>query len=333
MSELVALDACVLVPQRLSSLLLTFAEEGLFEPRWSEQILIETERALVQKLGIDKIKAERRMNAMRSAFPEAMVAGFEPLEDDLPCHPKDRHVLAATIAIGAETLVTTNLKDFPEDACAALDVAVVDPDTFLLHLLAENEVGCSQAVLREARRMRLPAMTGRDVLAGLTPLAPTFANTMHQILIGDGVPATDLPAFVTVSDEETPLAAWAANPDLSDPLHAALAWWFALRQRDVYRDVLHQLTYHPPAFKDYRWADELLDGLSVASKVYYAVDDLEDTVAFVRFVPGVEQPVQAIANMQIRGAAFATLRQTPNRTWQVWGLGNRMVPANPVKEG
>lgn len=49
MTLLALLDACILVPQRLSSLLLTLADEALYEPRWSETILDETERALVQK--------------------------------------------------------------------------------------------------------------------------------------------------------------------------------------------------------------------------------------------------------------------------------------------
>ena len=48
MSSLALLDACILVPQRLSSLLLTLAEHGLYEPRWSDPILTEAERALIQ---------------------------------------------------------------------------------------------------------------------------------------------------------------------------------------------------------------------------------------------------------------------------------------------
>ena len=69
-------DACVLVPQRrLSSLLLTLAEEGLFEPRWSERILPETERALTGKLGLSRDRAVRRLAAVREAFPEASVHG------------------------------------------------------------------------------------------------------------------------------------------------------------------------------------------------------------------------------------------------------------------
>ena len=117
MSQLALLDACVLVPQRLSSLLLTLAEADLFEPRWSEQILSETERALVRKLRVPADLARRRVSLMRSAFPEASVVGFKGHEAGLTCHRKDRHVLAAAIAAGAGTLVTANLKDFPDEAC------------------------------------------------------------------------------------------------------------------------------------------------------------------------------------------------------------------------
>ena len=100
MTLLALLDACILVPQRLSSLLLTLAEQGLYEPRWSEKILDETERALVQKLRLSPDLAGRRLNAMRAAFPEAAVMGFEGLAPSLQCHPKDRHVLAAAV-VGA----------------------------------------------------------------------------------------------------------------------------------------------------------------------------------------------------------------------------------------
>ena len=63
MSHLALIDACVLVPQRLSSLLLTLAEHGLYEPRWSESILDETERTLIQKLHLSPDLARRRLDA------------------------------------------------------------------------------------------------------------------------------------------------------------------------------------------------------------------------------------------------------------------------------
>lgn len=70
--------------QRLSSLLLTLAEHGPYEPRWSEPILTETERALIQKLHVGPDLARRRLQAMRVAFPEASVVGFDDLIPGLP---------------------------------------------------------------------------------------------------------------------------------------------------------------------------------------------------------------------------------------------------------
>ena len=60
MSRRAVLDACVLVPYNLASLLLTCAERGLFEPRWSETILEETHRALTTKIGLEEQRAARR---------------------------------------------------------------------------------------------------------------------------------------------------------------------------------------------------------------------------------------------------------------------------------
>lgn len=48
-------------------------------------------------------------------------------------HPKDRHVLAAAVRCGAQTIVTLNLKDFPEAALSPWDVEAQSPDEFLVH--------------------------------------------------------------------------------------------------------------------------------------------------------------------------------------------------------
>jgi predicted nucleic acid-binding protein len=329
----VLLDACVLVPQRLSSLLLTLAEEGLFEPRWSEQILAETQRALTGKLRLSRDRAVRRLAAMRDAFPEASVHGFESLEDGLSCHPKDRHVLAAAIAAGTDTLVTFNVRDFPEESCRPYGVTAPHPDVFLLELMARDSGGCQAAVEREAQRMRRPAMTSRDVLAGVAGVVPTFANTLHQAML-DGVAVTsEVPAYMAVPPEQTVLQAYADAFDLTDPLHVALTWWTALGQRSRGLAVLQALTWSPAAFGDYVGAEELLAGHSIASRVYYAVDDPAGDVAFIRFVPEVAQSSQVFESFLIRGARFLTLKRRQEGTWCVWGLGDRMVGARPVREG
>jgi predicted nucleic acid-binding protein len=329
----VLLDACVLVPQRLSSLLLTLAEEGLFEPRWSEGILAETERALTGKLGLARDRAVRRLAAMREAFPEASVHGFESLEDGLSCHPKDRHVLAAAIAAGADTLITFNVRDFPDQSSQPHGITVADPDVVLLELMARDGRGCQAAVAREAQRMRRPAMTAQDVLAGVASVVPTFANTLHQAMLDGVVVASEMPAYLAVPHEQTPLQEYANAFDLTDPLHAALTWWTALGERSRDLAVLHALTWSPAAFGDYVWAEELLAGRSIASRVYYAVDDSAGDVAFIRFVPEVSQSSQVFESFLIRGGRFMTLKRRQEGTWCVWGLGDRMVAARPVKEG
>ena len=90
----VLLDACTLVPIRLTSCLLSLAEAGLFVPLWSEEILEEVERNLPRLKGMDSEKARRRVVAIREAFgDEAAVEGYEDMVPRLSCHPKDRHVL------------------------------------------------------------------------------------------------------------------------------------------------------------------------------------------------------------------------------------------------
>lgn len=326
MSLLALLDACIIVPQRLSSLLLTLADEGLFEPRWSKTILEETERALVgPKLGLNPEKARRRLNAMRAAYPEAAVAGYAPLVAGLTCDPKDRHVLAAAIAGGVDVLVTNNLKDFPAEACDPYDLQVLDADEFLLTLLSYDQSACRRAIAHEAGRFRAPVMTVSQLLAGLTKVAPTFAQMVYNIWDELDEPVSDIPAYLAVDEEASPFAEIGRNPDLTDPLHAAVAWSTALAQRDRYLDVLETLTWSPKAFGDWVWADELMDGRAFASRVYDAVDDPSGQVKFVRLVPGVAQTSQTFASFMTPGARFLTMKKRPDTTWCVWGFGERMV--------
>jgi hypothetical protein len=69
----VLLDACVLLPYQLADLLLRLADAEMFEPLWSEEILVEVERNLVEKFSVTTEKASRRVGHMRAAFPNAGV--------------------------------------------------------------------------------------------------------------------------------------------------------------------------------------------------------------------------------------------------------------------
>ena len=115
MAFAVVLDTCVLYPANLTDSLLRVAEAQLYVPQWSNGILAEFSRNLLER-GIKEGSVGRLLAAMATAFPEADVTGYEQLIGSMTCHEKDRHVLAAVVRAKASSLVTFNVKDFPQKA-------------------------------------------------------------------------------------------------------------------------------------------------------------------------------------------------------------------------
>lgn len=108
------LDACVLLPMPLADTLLRMAETPrLYLPKWSEETIQEITRNLMGKWDKTPDQAKHREDALRSHFPEALVAGCEQLIPVMKNDAKDRHVLAAAVVSGAKLIVTYNLKHFP----------------------------------------------------------------------------------------------------------------------------------------------------------------------------------------------------------------------------
>jgi hypothetical protein len=131
---LAVLDACVLVGAGLRDTLLRLAETPrLYVPKWSDDIIAETKRTLENKLGKTSSQTEHLLGELKKDFPEAWVSGYKDLERALRNDPKDRHVLAAAIRCGAQTIVTFNLKDFQTGALAEYDIEAVHPDEFLVN--------------------------------------------------------------------------------------------------------------------------------------------------------------------------------------------------------
>ncbi len=128
----VILDANVLFPFRTRDILLRFHQAGLFQARWTERVLDEWTRNLLdQKPNLERsVRSQRR--AMDEHFADALVSGYEPLVGalDLP-DPDDRHVLAAAIRCGAEYIVTDNLVDFPGRSLTRFNIEAVPADAFL----------------------------------------------------------------------------------------------------------------------------------------------------------------------------------------------------------
>jgi predicted nucleic acid-binding protein len=175
------LDANVLFRMPLCDTLLRLAEIELFDPFWSDRILDEMSRNLVSTLGIAQEKAERRVRLMCEAFDAAAVPAqaIEQLEPAMTNDEKDRHVLAAAVASGAQVVVTLNLRDFPDAACEPLGVEALHPDDFLLNL-HDLDPGAVRAVVElQAAELTDPAMTVDEVLDTLATVVPSFVRAVR----------------------------------------------------------------------------------------------------------------------------------------------------------
>lgn len=178
------LDACVLYPANLRDILLTLAEAGIYQIRWSTDVLDEVERNVGERAKAPPEQARSGAKyvrqVMESAFPDAMVdkASYEDLIPAMTNEEKDRHVLAAAIAGRADVLVTFNKKDFPTPSVVRYDIEVQDPDSFLVYQfdLAQDEV--IEALERLAQdRQRPPLSSIEELLTkALVNVVPRFAE-------------------------------------------------------------------------------------------------------------------------------------------------------------
>jgi predicted nucleic acid-binding protein len=178
----VLLDTCVLFKPLLCDTLLCIAEEGLYQPLWSEDILDELRRNLLRH-GVAEIGVQHRIDQMLAHFPGSMVCDYRPLTAAMTNHHKDRHVLAAAIRGDAELIVTENIRDFPLSATKSYDIEVVDQDVFLLDQL-DLASGCVYRALdRQVSRYRRAPRTIDDLLIELGRDGngcPRFAKQCHM---------------------------------------------------------------------------------------------------------------------------------------------------------
>lgn len=186
------LDTCVLVPSRARDVLLEIASTGAYRPLWSTEILAELDRTLrllLAKRGASPEETDayltRLFRQMETAFPDALVTGWEPLVGtvQLP-DPDDRHVVAAAWAGRADVIITDNLADFPPDALPAplfrqsLDDFLLDSlDLYPAQVITAaravaHRTGRSGPAMTSSRRRRLPPDT-RDARLRRTPAGRT----------------------------------------------------------------------------------------------------------------------------------------------------------------
>lgn len=166
------LDTCVLFPQTLRDVLLTAAESGLYHPLWSAHVLDELERNLIENRGLTRNQTSRLREEMNGAFPDSCVTDYEQLIDAMTTHFGDRHVLAAAVRGNAETVVTENLRHFPQAACDPYEIRPSSVDDFLCDLLSvDHERMCEVLRTLERDRRSLPI---EEIVRIVGIVAPQF---------------------------------------------------------------------------------------------------------------------------------------------------------------
>jgi hypothetical protein len=131
------LDASVLYPSELRSLLMHLALTGLFRARWSAAVHDEWIGApLRRRPDLSREKLDRTRMLMDLHAEDGLVNGYEDLIDSLQLpDPGDRHVLAAVIRGGADVIVTANLRRFPATTLGRFGIERQHPDDFIMYLL------------------------------------------------------------------------------------------------------------------------------------------------------------------------------------------------------
>jgi predicted nucleic acid-binding protein len=153
----VVLDANVLYGIEVTDFFATMATRRLFRPHWSPEILDEVARNLALRPDLDAAAIDRRLENLNRALPGALTAVPLELMTTMPVNDKDRHVLALAVHVGAPTIVTENLRDFPTAMLEPFGVEAVSADAFGLAQvdLHPGAVRASIAAMA-ARRVRHP---------------------------------------------------------------------------------------------------------------------------------------------------------------------------------
>jgi hypothetical protein len=175
----VVLDACTLFPMLVRDVLLTLASHEFFNPKWSARIRAEWMRNLSARLGQRSFdsdtltRVQRISSAMDAAFPDAAME-FECAETAIlePVHIKDRHVVAAAIAVQADAIVTFNIADFAVPYLKEhLQIEVIHPDDFVMDLVDLHEMRAVSAFRELRARKQNPPWTPSELIQRLQRVA------------------------------------------------------------------------------------------------------------------------------------------------------------------
>lgn len=165
----VVYDANVLYPAPLRDLLIRLGQTDLFRARWTDAILDEVFRSILEdRPDLEPENLARTRQLMCDAVRDCLVTGYEPLIQALELPDgDDRHVLAAAVRCGAQVIVTNNVRDFPESALTPLAIEARIPDEFVLNLLDLCPEVVLETIAKQAAGLKRRQTTVDELLGTL----------------------------------------------------------------------------------------------------------------------------------------------------------------------
>ena len=179
--ERVFADTATLYPISVADLVLRLAEAGMFDLVWSDHLLAEVERVLVERKGLAREAASYFCDCVRGAFPDGRVAPdlYLPLvASRTGPDPNDHEHSAAAVAGRATVVLSADRRGYPNSDIAPARRS--DPDTFLTGLLRRHPGEVLSTVDTMGADLRTPLTRGevldRLARAGLQKFAARAAG-------------------------------------------------------------------------------------------------------------------------------------------------------------
>lgn len=189
--QLVALlDANVLWNSTLRDTLVRAQRAKIYRALWTREILDEFVTSLKrQRPDLDPGRIDRTRSLLLEEFPLSLVREFDDLIPSMLNDLGDRHVLAAAIRGGANTVVTLNVRHFPDYACHPHRIEVKTPDHFLCQLFESDQSKLTDVLKAQAAGLARPPMSPVELVGALGLVAPGFARMAQAShLLNDQMP-------------------------------------------------------------------------------------------------------------------------------------------------
>jgi len=180
----VVLDTNVVFSRVLHELLGRAANTGgLLELIWSEELVAETTRVLIEEKSLDRERAEVWAGLMADVFPAGRVDISQIPSDldlsTLTSDDDDQHICALAVAGSADYILTFD-KSFDVEALRALGIDVAAPDTFLCKAIDEGP-----ELFRDILTEQAAAWGGRSIKELIDAIeragAPVFAAKARKL--------------------------------------------------------------------------------------------------------------------------------------------------------